>query len=76
MLIIRRKPGESILIGETIELEVMDISPSRVKIGIRAPSDVLILRKEIRLAQQQNIAASRGVSPESVQSLVARFLPR
>ncbi len=76
MLIIRRKAGESILIGETIELEVIDISPSRVKIGIRAPSDVLILRKEIRLAQQQNLAAARGISEEAVQSLVSRFLPR
>ena len=76
MLVIRRKPGEAILIGDDIELEVIDISPTRVKIGINAPREVLILRKEIQLAQQQNIAASRGVSPESVQSLVSRYLPR
>ncbi len=76
MLIIRRKPGEAILIGDQIELEVIDISPSRVKIGISAPREVLILRKEIQLAQQQNIAAARGVSAESVQSLVSRYLPR
>ena len=76
MLVIRRKPGEAILIGDNIELEVIDISPTRVKIGIQAPREILILRKEIKLAQQQNIAASRGVSPESVQSLVSRYLPR
>ena len=76
MLVIRRKPGEAILIGDDIELEVIDISPTRVKIGINAPREVLILRKEIQLAQQQNIAASRGVSPESVRSLVSRYLPR
>ena len=76
MLVIRRKPGEAILIGDNIELEVIDISPTRVKIGINAPREILILRKEIKLAQQENIAASRGVSPESVQSLVSRYLPR
>ena len=74
MLIIRRKPGESILIGENIELEVIDITHSRVKIGITAPQNVLILRKEIRLAQQQNIAAARGVSSQAIQSVISRFL--
>ena len=76
MLIIRRKPGESILIGEDIELQVVDISPSRVKIGITAPAEVLILRKEIQLARQQNLAAASGVSGESIQSIVARLFPR
>ena len=75
MLIIRRKQGESILIGEDIELHVVDISPSRVKIGISAPAEVLILRKEIQLARQQNLAAASGVSGESLQSLVTRLFP-
>jgi carbon storage regulator len=76
MLIIRRRTGESILIGEDIELHVVDISPSRVKIGIAAPPHVLILRKEIQLARQQNLAAVSGVSGESIQSLVSRFFHR
>ena len=75
MLIIRRKPGESILIGEDIELQVVDISPSRVKIRITAPAEVLILRKEIQLARQQNFAAASGVTGESIQSLVTRLFP-
>ena len=76
MLIIRRKTGESILIGDDIELQVIEAAPNRVKIGITAPDDVLILRKEIRLAQQQNLAAARGVSRDSIESIVARFLSR
>jgi carbon storage regulator len=74
VLIIRRKPGESILIGEDIELHVVDISQHRVKLGITAPADVLILRREIQLAQQQNLAAARGVSKGSIQAVVSRFL--
>lgn len=76
MLIIRRRTGESILIGDDIELQVIEAAPNRVKIGITAPDDVLILRKEIRLAQQQNLAAARGVSRDSIESIVARFLSR
>jgi len=76
MLIIRRREGEKILIGEDIELEVLEVSAGRVKIGIAAPADVPILRKELWLARQQNVAAARGASAESLQSVVARFLGR
>jgi len=74
MLIIRRREGGKILIGENIELEVLSVSGGRVKIGIEAPADIPILRKELWLARQQNVAAARGASSESVQSVVARFL--
>jgi len=73
MLIIRRRVGESILIGEDIELQITEIAGNRVKIGIAAPSDVLILRKEIRLAEQENLAAARGVSTEAVHLLLKHF---
>ncbi|MCW5979873.1 MAG: carbon storage regulator [Bryobacteraceae bacterium] len=76
MLVIRRKPGESILIGEDIEIQVIDISPSRVRIGISAPSSVLILRKEIQLAQRQNLAAALRFSPDAVRSVLSRFPAR
>ena len=76
MLVIRRKTGESILIGDNIELKVIDISPTRVKIGIEAPAEVLILREEIRLAQQQNLAAARGVAGASIHSIASRLVNR
>ena len=40
MLIVRRRRGESITIGDEIEIEILDISPTQVKVGIRAPKDV------------------------------------
>ena len=73
MLIIRRRVGESILIGDDIEVQITEITGNRIKMGISAPSHVLILRKEIRLAEQENLAAARGVSPEAVHLLLQHF---
>lgn len=47
MLILARKPGESIVIGEDIEITILEVEEGRVKIGIDAPRDINILRKEI-----------------------------
>lgn len=47
MLILNRKIGESIIIGEEIEITVLEVEENRVKIGIDAPRDINILRKEI-----------------------------
>jgi len=71
MLVIRRRPGESLVIGDEIEVEVLDSSPSQVKLGIRAPKSVSVLRKEIYVVRKQNRAASEEVSSESVEKLLA-----
>ena len=47
MLILTRRANERILIGEDIAVSVLEIEGRRVKLGIDAPSDVLILREEI-----------------------------
>lgn len=47
MLILNRKIGESIIIGEDIEITILEVDENRVKIGIDAPRDIHILRKEI-----------------------------
>ena len=73
MLLIRRRAGESILLGEDIEIQVIDITPSRVKLGIIAPREVPVLRKEIRLSAEQNRAASVSLNPETIASLVSRL---
>lgn len=58
MLIIRRKPHESILIGEDVEIAVLDSSAGKVTLGIIAPRQVTVLRKEIRETFEQNRAAA------------------
>ena len=47
MLIITRKKGESLMIGEDIEITVSRIEDGSVKIGINAPKSINILRKEL-----------------------------
>jgi len=59
MLVISRRPGESVFIGDDIEVEVLEISHSQVKLGIRAPRSIPVLRREIRLTAQQNVVASQ-----------------
>lgn len=58
MLIIRRKRGESITISENIEIEILETSPNQVKLGIRAPRDISVLRKEIQMMRDLNRLAA------------------
>ena len=47
MLVLTRKPGERLLIGDGITLEVLEVSGNRVRIGIRAAEEVVILRQDL-----------------------------
>lgn len=47
MLVITRKKGETLLIGEDIEIEVSKIQDGSVKLAIKAPRNITILRKEL-----------------------------
>lgn len=47
MLVLSRKPGERIRIGEGIVLTVVKINRNTVRVGIQAPSEVLIIREEL-----------------------------
>ena len=47
MLILNRKPGESIIIDDKIEVTLLEVQDGRVKLGIEAPKSISILRKEV-----------------------------
>ena len=66
MLVMRRRAGESILIGDEIEIQILHIGESRIKIGITAPKSVPVALKEVKLVEQENLAAAR---PRSVAGL-------
>ena len=74
MLMIRRRCGESIFLGEDIEIQVLEVAGNRVKIGISAPRELLVLRKELRLTEEFNREASRAVHPVHLLSLAANVL--
>ena len=47
MLILTRRPGETILIGDNIKVTVQDVDRNQVRIGIDAPQEVKIMREEL-----------------------------
>jgi carbon storage regulator len=69
----RRRAGESFLIGEAIEIEVLEIFGTRVKLGIVAPDSVVIQRKEIKITRDENINAARSVRRQNIASLLSKI---
>jgi carbon storage regulator len=53
MLVLTRKKNESLIIASDIEIEILAVDGEQVKIGIKAPKDVDIHRKEVYLAIQK-----------------------
>ncbi len=47
MLVLSRKPGEAVIVGEHIRVVVLNIQGDRVSLGLAAPADVPILREEL-----------------------------
>lgn len=60
MLVLRRRAGESLLIGDDIEIELLELTPQGAKIGIRAPRETIVLRKELKITRDQNTYAALG----------------
>lgn len=75
MLILQRKPGESLLIGEDIEVAVVAIDNNRVKLAISAPNSVSILRSELVAATDVNKeAAAEESAPQELLNLLGGVL--
>lgn len=71
MLVLSRKIGESIVIDEHIELTVLSVDGEMIKLGIQAPKNVAIHRKEIFLAikNENRDAAKSEISLEQLGGL-------
>jgi carbon storage regulator len=76
MLVIRRRAGETLLIGDEIEVEILETGSSHVKLGIRAPKHVIVLRKEIQITGQQNLAAAKEKSGAALNSVLRTLKKR
>ncbi|MBB3154631.1 carbon storage regulator [Paenibacillus endophyticus] len=70
MLVLTRKKGESILVGDDIEISILELTGDTVRIGIKAPGEVGILRKELYVsvesmnqnAEKSSITASELIN--------------
>lgn len=58
MLILTRRVGESVRIGEGIEVHVFAVNGNQVRIGIKAPKDVVVDREEVALRKEKEKRAS------------------
>jgi carbon storage regulator len=63
MLVLARKLGESIVIGDNIKIHVLSIGSGRVKIGIEAPSQVVVDREEVSDLRQPGHSDGFPTSP-------------
>jgi carbon storage regulator len=73
MLVMRRKAGESFVIGGEIEIEVLEVGPTRVKLGIQAPAELSITRKEVILIRSENLTASKRTAPRAIAWLTDKL---
>lgn len=67
MLALSRKKNEAIVINNNIEITILEVKGDQVKIGISAPKEVPVYRKEVYLQIQE--ANSESVSAEGVEAL-------
>lgn len=73
MLIMWRRAGESLLVGDGIEIEVLEAKSHRVKLGIVAPTSVAIVRKEARITREENLAAALSADQGMIETLLRRL---
>jgi carbon storage regulator len=75
MLMMARRQGETILIGDEIEIVIAHIGRSRVRVGIRAPREMAVIPRELKLVREENMAAASGQLSESVSRLLDTLRP-
>ena len=73
MLILARRIGESIMIGDQIEISVVDIKGDQVKLGISAPPQVKVYRREVYTAIQEENRAAAAAAPTSLPHIEGLF---
>jgi carbon storage regulator len=77
MLILQRKAGEALMIGESVEVRVISVDGTRVRLAISAPEDVSILRSELITATAANRdSAMEEAAPAELLGLLGGVLDR
>ncbi len=72
MLILTRRVGETLMIGDEVSVTVLGVKGNQVRIGVNAPKEVAVHREEIyaRIKKEQEVdgTAEAGESPEAIKS--------
>jgi carbon storage regulator len=73
MMVMRRREGEKILIGDDIVIHISHIGRNKVKIAIDAPRELLIVAEEMKAVREENLAAA---TPLDVNLLHRKIFPQ
>ena len=69
MLVLSRQHDQTIMIGDDIEITVVDIRGDKVRLGINAPPEIPVHRKEVYEAIKRENRAAAGVKPEDIANV-------
>ncbi len=75
MLILTRKEGEGIRLGENIRVVLVQLKGNQVRLGIECPNSMRVLREELYQAVRQENLAAMVADPANVPSLTKHILP-
>ncbi len=73
MLVLKRKAGESIIVADNIEIKIIEVEEGRIKIGIDAPKEVSIIRKEVldeTKSENKTAAQSRNIDKSALTKIL------
>jgi len=73
MLVLTRKTNQSIMIGEQIEVSVLAVSRDKIRLGITAPRDVPVFRKEVYLSIKEEQVGAADSASQRVDNALDRL---
>jgi carbon storage regulator len=73
VLVLTRKVNQSIVIGGTVVVRVLQVGRDQVRLGIEAPTDVLVHREEVFQALEAANRTAAATTPERLQDLVVQL---
>lgn len=78
MLVLSRRPGQSILIGRDVEIVVLSSDGLQVRLGVRAPREVMVLRSELvkQVEDENQLAATTRIHPALGRTLASGLAAR
>ena len=76
MLVLSRQRDESIIIGDNVQITIVDIRGDKVRLGIEAPADIPVHRKEVFDAIQRENRKAAGIAAEDLPTTPFKSGPR
>ena len=73
MLVLSRKCGESLIIDNEIEVKIIEVVGDKIRIGIEAPQNIKILRKELVQTVETNQQAAKSVGTKDLISFITEL---